>query len=69
MREKNSETEKKLLFVEKLLIERDNNQYHAHRKAKKLEKEKNELDNRIKEMENEIKDRGIFYENEIGRNK
>lgn len=45
---------RKIEFLEKLIIEKDNSQYHAVKRAKKLEKQKISQDFEIKTLKDEL---------------
>jgi chromosome segregation ATPase len=44
----------KVTFLEKLIISKDNNEQNANKQMKKIEKERIDLQNRIKELEEEV---------------
>lgn len=37
------DNQKKIMFLEKLIIEKENNEYHAHQKVRRLNKEKDKM--------------------------
>ena len=49
-KEEVKEKTRKIQFLEKLIIEKDNSQYHAVKRAKKLEREKINQDQQVKEL-------------------
>lgn len=57
--------QKKIEFLQKLIIEKDNAQYHANKKAKKSDKQKVTLEDKIKYLEATKSDDSRTYEAKI----